>query len=129
MVQAAVRAPVLPDLLVDLLQVDHLRVERVQDRVRVRRLGLALRRDRAQALGRVLRTEPVPAARVGLQVVLIDLVPEVLRALGLAAVAMTAPHAAQRAKTAGPMVRHLKHRAHGAASLVGVQVPQLVVES
>ena len=130
-VGAAVRAPVRPDPRVERLRVDPLRVERVQARVRVHHLDPALRRDRARAQvhGRVHRIEPVPAARVDLQVVLIDLVPEVLRALGLAAVAMTAPHAAQRAKTAGPMVRHLKPRAHGAVSLDGVPVPQLVVES
>ena len=76
-----------------------------------------------------LRVERVPAARVDLQAVLIDLVPEMLRALGLAVAAMIAPLGVLPPKMAGPMVRHLKPRALGAASLVEAQVLRLVGES
>jgi hypothetical protein len=52
-----------------------------------------------------------------------------LRALGLAVAAMIAPHVAQTPKTAGLMVRPLKHLAHGAVWLVVAQALRQVGES
>ena len=61
---------------------------------------------RAQVHDRVHQIERVPVVRVGPQEVLIDLVPGMRQALGLAVAAMIAPLAGQTPKMAGLTARH-----------------------